>query len=71
MPPTNRNRPPNGGRRSERAVIRRFDANEGTLDAARQLFNAMESAAAPTTIGPTGKERSAPRIPSERRRITG
>ena len=70
MSPTNRNRPPNGGPRSERPLIRRFDANEGTLDAARRLFNAMESGAAAATPGTTGKEPSASRPSRERRSST-
>ncbi len=67
---TNRNRAPNGGRPSERPLIRRFDANEGTLDAARRIFNAMESGAAPATIGTTGKDDSVTRPSRERHRIT-
>ncbi len=70
MSPTNRNRLPNGGRRSERPLIRRFDANEGTLEAARRLFNAMESGAAAATIGTTEKESSS-RPSRDRRRIAG
>lgn len=70
MSPTNRNRPPNGGRRSERPLIRRFDANEGTLEAARRLFNAMEASAEPATTGTAGKEASVSRPARERRRST-
>jgi hypothetical protein len=70
MPPTKRNRRPHSGRTAEPARIRRFDAHEGTLAAARRLFNDMESGATSASPRTDGEENSI-RIAPERHRLAG
>ena len=68
MPPMKRNRSANGGRPAEPPRISRFEAHEGTLAAARRLFNAMESGAA-SAAPRTNSEETSTRISLERKTL--